>query len=1045
MTPARSLPESRRPAAERAVDSGFGPRWYQGLNFKLLSTMLLLGVALAGAAAWLIANRVEGGLQEGSLALEQATHQQLAGTLDHVVSDAQQLALTLASLQTDLRTPRPALKNAVPALVDRLPQAHLIAAVGIWPEPASAEAERTSSVWVRDGRGVMLSRDDYNDLRTVPYSREAWYTPARYAEPGRCYWTPVYVEPLSRRSLVTCALALNGGHGFEGVATVSLDLAALNALFAEATADERGYALLLDRDGRTLALSAAAQKAFGDALALGRNVAELPQKREGFGPLALALHRRNEAFLEAALRAPRYDARSVSTLKDNTRELARVDAESALASLWNSVPAAPETLKQPRDPVFGDASYTVISELPGSQWQLASVTRARDGAALTRELILQTAEIALAAGVLLLLLSFAAVQAWVVRPLRRMTRQLAGLHDADTPEPSFDASSRDEIGALAHWQNERTRQLQEARDRARIEHSQLGVETSERQRAQDELAHSQERALQTLANVSDGVIYTDERGRIDHLNAAAERLTGVAARDARGQPLSTVLPARLGGSHGAALPNVAETVTERGARLDYPGGVFIGSTDAEREIRLAVAPLSARSGRRIGCVVVFNVLENGAPASERAPATPTAMPGFDPVTGLGDRGACERALRGLAGTPAAVAVLDIVRLADVNEAGGHAAGDEVLAQIAARLAEAIVPRDRVFRLAGDQLAMVLDAADAEAAMAAATELHRKATTAPFDTAAGSYRIDIVIGVHAIVDDATPAELLRRAGTACKAAKQSVTPVELWTLEQDPTAATVTVDDAIWVERIRAGLDRDLFHLTSQRIAANFGYAAEGDVYEILLALEDEEGFWAPPSSFLPVAERHGLTVELDRWVIRRTIEALESHPMVAARIAFVGINLSGAALADPQMLDYLAERFSDTSPTLVGKLCFELREGDIDNHPQRGQRFCEAMRALGCRVSIDRYQGRRTSDVQLLRRLPAALVKLDSRPYRGLADDEIGQMQAESQLRVLHHLGKRVIVTGLDDERSLAVWRKLGADYLQGYALAKPSPIVFAG
>ncbi len=1025
--------------------TSFGPRWYQGLRFKLLVAILVSGAALTAGAAWVISHRVSGGLADSSLALEQATHRELARTFADIGTDAQMLALTLGTMQTDARTPRATLRTTVPVLVDSLPQAKLVAAVGIWPEPASAEAERSSSFWVRDNRGALVPRDDYNDPRTIPYSHEAWYTPARYADAGHCYWTPAYVEPLSKRLLVTCSMPMTGNHGFEGVATVSLDLTALGGRFAEATADERGYALLLDRDGHTLALSASAQKLFGDALGVGRNVAELAQKREGFGPLALALHRRSEAFLAAALHAPRYDARSVSTLKDNTRDLARVDAESALASLANTPPAAAETLVQAHDPVLADETYTVISELPGTNWQLASVTPARDGAALTRNLVTQTLMVAFGAATLCLLLIFAFLQWLVVRPLKRMTQTLATSGDGDPLNLALDATSRDEIGTLAHWQNERTRQLRELNDRARVERSQLATETTERQRAQDRLARAEERATQALSNVGDGVIYTDDQGRVDQLNVAAERITGLSQRDAVGQQLSSVLPVRLGGEHGAALTNLVETVTERGARLDYPDGVYLGHGEAARELRLAVAPLSARTGRRIGCVVVFRPLEIAGPRPERLPVVASSAPGFDPVTGLGDRGACERLLHSISGAPHALAVLDVVRLADVNEAGGHSAGDEVLAQIAARLANGIRLSDRVFRLPGDQMAMVLDSANITAAVEAITQLREAIVSAPFDTSSGRFAIDVAIGAHFVEDDASPPELLRRASGACKAAKVNATQIEAWHRELDPDEATATVDDMLWVERIRAGLDRDLFHLTTQRIAPNLGNAAEGEVYEILLALEDEEGFWAPPSSFLPVAERHGLTAELDRWVIRHTIETLEAQPAVCSRLAFVGINLSGLALADLTLLDFLAERFNETSPAIVSKLCFELREADIDDHPQRGQRFCEAMRGLGCRVSIDRYQGRRTSDVQLLRRLPAALVKLDSRPYRNIADDEVGQMQAESQLRVLHHLGKRVIVTGLDDERALAVWRKLGADYLQGYSVAKPSPIVFNG
>jgi diguanylate cyclase (GGDEF)-like protein len=1045
MTPAptfAAVPHATDASAAAAHD--IRPRWYQSLQFKLLLAMMMTAVAVAAGAGWLVAHQVDARLTTGSLALEQAVHRQLEGTLTGITENVKTLATTLENLHSDARTPAASLRASIPLLVAKLPDADLIAAVGIWPEPASAGAERNSSFWLRDSTGVLTPRDDYNDARTILFSREAWYTPARYVAEGRCYWTPVYVELLSKRQVVTCTLPLTGAHGFEGVATVSLDLEALGRRFAAATADERGYALLLDRDGNALALSASAQKAFGSILGIGRNVATLSQNNEGFAPLTLALHRRASAFEAAALHAPDYNDSSVSTLKDNTREYARVDAQSAITSLLNIAPIAPETLVQSSDPVFGEPSYAVISDLPWTHWQLASVTRATEGAALTRVLIMQSLMVAFAAAALMLLLSLGLVHWLVIRPLQRMAQTIADHGDGDPADLTFEATRHDEIGAVMHWHNERTRHLRDTSDRTRLDRSRIALETAERQRAQEALARLEERSLRTLVNLDDGVIYVDERGQVDQINAAAERITGLLQRDATGQPLATVLPLRLGGQGGATLPNVVDAVMERGTRLDYPGGVFIGDADNAIEIRLAVAALTARNGRRIGCVVVFRPIESAAAAPARLPATMPSTPGFDPITGLGDRGACERLLRKLAGTSYAVAVLNVLRLSEINETAGHSTGDEVLAQIGARLSDGIETRDRVFRLPGDRMAMVIEAVDAEVAAVAFATLREAVVSTPFETAGGRFEVDVAIGFDTDPEVTPGAESLRRAEIACRTARTTSGKLQAWHRGLDPET-TATVDDALWIERIRAGLDRDLFHLTTQRIAPTAANAADGEVFEILLALEDEEGFWAPPASFLAVAERHGLNAELDRWVIRRTLEALEAQPATCERLAFVGINLSGLALADSELLDFLAERFSETPPAIVSKLCFELRESDIEDHPQRGQRFCAAMRALGCRVSVDRYQGRSTSEVQMLRHLPAALIKLDSRPYRGIADDEVAQIQAESQLRVLHHIGKRVIVTGIDDERALAIWRRLGADYLQGYAVAKPSPIIFTG
>jgi EAL domain-containing protein (putative c-di-GMP-specific phosphodiesterase class I)/GGDEF domain-containing protein len=1035
---------SRSRHVQAREEAEVGPRRGQGLQFKLLLAMLVSAAVLAAGTSWLTMQRIDNGLAAATLQLEQATHDRLANGLADAAARAQTLALTLASLQTEPRLPEAALRSLVPTLVDRIPQSALIAAIGLWPEPAGANASRNSDFWVRDAHGTLTAHDDYNDPRTIPYFREAWYTPARYADPGRCYWTPVYQELVSKRQVVTCAMRLTGARGFEGVATVSLDLQVLSSLFADATADERGYALLLDRDGRLLALSARAQKAFGGLLASGRSIAELQQRQSDFGALVLALHRRGDDFLTAALHAPRYDARSISTLRDNTRELARADADSALASIWNPQPGAPETLRQPDDPVLGEASYAVISELPDLRWQLASVTPARDGAALVRAIALHTLLLT-GISILLWLLLVSGVVHWVViRPLRRIAATLARAEQLDDPlDVTLDASGRDEIGSIAHWLNERTRQLRDRNDRVHVDRSQLAMEMAERQRALETLARLDNRSVQTLANIDDGVIYTDERGIIDSINAAAQRMVSLDVGLLRGRPLSEALPLRLLGDPDDALPNLVELVISRGTRIDYAGGILLGEGPSAQELRLAAVPLTARNGRRIGCVLVFRPFNTAVAAGIAPHSLPaaTAVSVVDPVTGLGDRLACERLLK--THPERVLLVVEISGIADIIEAGGHRSGDEALRQIGERLAAQAGGSERIFRLPGEYFAVVPADDDPALAEAFAARVRTDLGSLLLTVANRLSGIDARIGIDAPSEVAAgPAERLRRASVAARAARQVGKGIEHWQPSFDPVVKTL--DDSVWVERIRAGLDHDLFHLTTQAIIPSPAIAQEGEVFEMLLTLEDEEGFWAPPAAFLPVAARHGLDTELDRWVIRRTLETARTQPGRWQQLAFVGINLSAAAFGDGAVLDFLAEQLQELPPALVGKLCFELREDRIDEQFQQALRFCETMRALGCRVAIDQFKGRGNGDLTILRKLPASLIKLDTRAYRSIADDELAQMQAQSQLRMIHHLGKRAIVTGIDDERNAAVWRKLGADYLQGYALARPSPMMFS-
>jgi EAL domain-containing protein (putative c-di-GMP-specific phosphodiesterase class I) len=194
---------------------------------------------------------------------------------------------------------------------------------------------------------------------------------------------------------------------------------------------------------------------------------------------------------------------------------------------------------------------------------------------------------------------------------------------------------------------------------------------------------------------------------------------------------------------------------------------------------------------------------------------------------------------------------------------------------------------------------------------------------------------------------------------------------------------------------------------------------------------------------LAVAERHGLTGAIDRWVVREALMHLTNHPSDLARLAFCTINIATSTIGDPEFLDYLVEMFDRYASVPMNRICFELREEVVVEHPQQTIDFCQTVHSIGCRIAIDHFVGRRISDLTVLRQLPIDFLKLDAQQFKGLLTDPIEQMVAESTLRVTQHLRKRVIICNIDDEATLDTWRRLGADYLQGYVISKPSPVVF--
>ena len=1026
----------------------------QSLQFKLGMLFLLMLILLAGGAYLASRTLVQEKLLDENFRYEQQSGLRLTAELRALIADAQALAGTLANLAADPELRFEQLRSLGPNLLKNRPSASLITSLGIWAEPSNpnAAAERNSHYWIRDKDGTLRSRTDYNDARSSPYYRERWYTPARFLGLGRGLWTDRRLEPLVNRYVLTYVMPIHQGNNFAGVATVSLDTGAINARFGAIAAQTAGYALLLDGGQRLIGASPAAQARLGSQAPPGTTLASLAKAVPAYAPLAIAAFKRDEARRAAMINSKRFDATQVSALKDGTRGLSRQEADDILSGIWSADLVKTEQAGKTRDaldqdPVLDERAWVSTFDLQDPAWQLLLVTSASDSFSGAGSLFNQSLAVTMALVTLTLLLALLALRMLVIRPLRQMIDQLAGSHSVeDALHVVLDASATNEIGLLAHWQNERIRQLRESMDHARAAKSQLSSESGERKQAQEQLARFKERTALALQSVADAVVITDAQGRIEEMNLAAETLAGMTLRESRNKPLTEVIRLRVNQSE--AYQNLALSAIERGARLDFTSGITLEShTGGPREVVLNGSPLRS-NGQMVGAVLTFHELSRRDSRESNLAQASINRHQQDLLTGLGTRAVCEGAVTLLieqakvSGLTHGLIYLDVDHLKHINDTGGQAAGDDVLVRIAEALTQALNSAKDVYRMAADQFVVVADSVTQVTLLELAEKLRAKLVETRFYWESQYFSVTASFGVVLLSGDLpTAQEAIRRADDACAAAKRAGrNSVQLYDARMDRVGRSV--DDETWLRCIKRGLSGNLFHLRTQWIMAGKEYTGEGHAYEVLVALEDDEGFWASPAAFMPVAERHQLTTAIDRWVIENTLSALEQQPAIFETLAFCSINLSTETVADLTFLDFMSSCF-EKHPQIAPKLCFELRELALTDQPREAALCCEVLHRMGCRLSVDNYFGRNLSDMALLRKLPMDFIKLDAQGFKNLATDAVEQMMAESVLRIVRHLRRRVIVNNIDDVNMMETWKKLGADYFQGYAFAKPTPVPF--
>lgn len=1016
----------------RAVSAAPSVGWHQSLWARLLGLSLVAWLLFSAGAA-LLQDQV------GTDVQERQALQRTAVQFDLLTRSAQTLATQLAQIAAS-PDGLAQLRSNAPALIQQQPITGMLASVGVWPLPNTLDPtrERASLVWVHQADGSLTLREDYNDSRIAAYTHEKWFTPARYSPGSRCHWTAAYTDPLSRKSVVTCSAPIRTAQGFLGAVSVSLDVDAIASQLEAAAAFPRSSAMVT-----TLA---------GDvAVATGtlrqqppRNLADLGRQDADFNPLALAIHRAFESTVQAV--AP--DANMIAALVHDSREMSQDEAVSALVGLALTTPTGP---LQPRvqstaisGALWGHATVTQWS-VPGQWWTLLQIVPA---AINLPGLGWVSKEIAIASLTMLgfIALLLWALKLWALGPIDEMTAQIAAATNTrDTHHPINENYSA-ELARLAHWHNESQRQLLQLQRQAPRNTAPTPVQelSGESRAATDHLQRTRERTLSALRAIRDGVVIFNEQGRIEEINLVAEKILGQSAQTAVGKTFGDVLKIRPTGEVKTTLPDLADLVLRLKAPMDLPQAVLL--TDANGDIhtvRAGFHPVLTRQGNPAGCIAIITRADA---AKAARPDTLRRTP--DNLTGLPMRGSCESDLQILISEPPAplqkhaLLFVDADDLKRVNDAQGQRAGDDVVIQIAGILNTlAKKHHHSAYRLYGDQFAILMKDTDEPGVAAFAEAVCARFSGAALRGQSDGFRMTVSIGTCLIDGTSTDSsEIIRRGEIACAAAKRlGGNCAQPWSPSAQESKRQA--DESLWLKRIRAGLERDMFHLTTQRLAPSQNGNLTG--YQVLLALEDEEGFWSPASAFLPTAQRHDLTGELDRWLIRHSVQHLRDHPAVLDKAGFVCLHLSDSALADNELLESLVSLFSGNLALPASKFCFVFTEHALHQHPHSGAVCCEVLRNLGCKIGIDGFVGRRTSDIAHFRKLSVDFIRIDTSNFPHVDTDSIEQMLTESLISVARALCKHIIASNLETATKLQAWQKLGADYVQGEAVAKASPVLF--
>jgi diguanylate cyclase (GGDEF)-like protein len=411
----------------------------------------------------------------------------------------------------------------------------------------------------------------------------------------------------------------------------------------------------------------------------------------------------------------------------------------------------------------------------------------------------------------------------------------------------------------------------------------------------------------------------------------------------------------------------------------------------------------------------------------------------DPLTGLANRALfTDRASNALALAKrrqerVAAIFLDIDDFKTINDSLGHAAGDQLLREIAARLTATVRESDTVARLGGDEFAVLLGAPVDTASMSSAARRIIAALDKSFVIAGKRLHVGATAGGALSLRDHDTDELLRDADLAMYAGKHQR---KGRFVVYEPSMREAVND--------RFQLEHDLGYVL-EREELSLHYQPIVDIstgalvsIEALARWDHPERGRVPANVFIPLAEETGLIRPLGRWLLGQAcaeavkLQAAQSRPLT------VHVNISPNQLGHEELVRYVAEVLQ-ASGLPPGQLVLEITETTLAERGEALIAELEELAALGVRLAVDDF-GVGYSSLAFLRRFPVQLLKIDRSFIKTVDDAEQGEAIVRSIVDLSHAIGLTSVAEGIEREEQLDALRDMGCESGQGFHLARPMP-----
>lgn len=378
-------------------------------------------------------------------------------------------------------------------------------------------------------------------------------------------------------------------------------------------------------------------------------------------------------------------------------------------------------------------------------------------------------------------------------------------------------------------------------------------------------------------------------------------------------------------------------------------------------------------------------------------------------------------------------MIDLDKFQLFNNSMGFSKGDQCLRIISDSLKKSLPKSTKFSRISSDQFVVIMPDLEHGYSDKIATSVKESIEYADFSTIAEGISMTCCVGVVELNPDFVDGELVMSALVLSMQLAKFKGTNNIQHYQSDDPELLRHKEEINIFKHVKTALSENTFILYRQELRRD-SVASKQKIYEVLLRMKDEAGHLISAGLFIPIAEKHGLAVALDKWVVHNTFQKMsleESNEHYC-------INLSGQTLADNTMVEFVSAKIKEFN-IATDLITFEITETFAITHLDSAVHFINEITAIGCRFALDDF-GSGLSSFSYLQQLPVQKLKIDGIFIKDITNNQRNQAFVSTMVNLAQSMGMETVAEFVETDQDYQTLSTLGLDYYQGYFFHKPEP-----